>query len=229
MGDQEDRAPVQPPQLGDERLHLAPGQRVQRAERLVQQQEFGLPHQRTGQRDALRLPAGQRLGPYGRPLRDADLVQRLHRERPVRPPGQPEHDVAPHLQPGQQPRRLEGRAAPRGHRHLAADLVVEPGEDPQQRRLAAAAVPEQRHELALTDVEIEIVQHGVAVEGPRKPPYLHGVGHGYASPSKLARQVSSRRDRIRTAKSQASPSSAYTTRHSTMTSVRKYCWALLIR
>ena len=58
----------------------------------------------------------------------------------------------------------------------------------------------------------------------------HGVrGHGHASPSKEARQLNRRRERTRTAKSQARPSSAYTARHSTMTSVRKYCWALLIR
>jgi hypothetical protein len=40
-------------------LQVAPGEGVERGERLVQQQHFRLRHQRARNRDPLRLPAGQ--------------------------------------------------------------------------------------------------------------------------------------------------------------------------
>ena len=40
-------------------LQIAPGERIERGERLVEQQHFRLRHQRARDRHALRLPAGQ--------------------------------------------------------------------------------------------------------------------------------------------------------------------------
>ena len=53
--------------------------------------------------------------------------------------------------------------------HLAADLqlaagdVLEPGDHPQRRRLAAARRPDQDHELAVGDVEVHVLDGFVAV------------------------------------------------------------------
>ena len=69
VGDEQDRRLVALPELGDEGVHLDPGQRVQRAERLVEQQQVGLADQGAGQRHALRLPAGQRAAARRRPSR----------------------------------------------------------------------------------------------------------------------------------------------------------------
>ena len=51
-----------------------------------------------------------------------------------------------------------------GHGDLAGagHVVVEPGERAQQRALAGAAAPEQGHELARRDVEVDAVEHARA-------------------------------------------------------------------
>ena len=64
VGDQQHGRRVAATQIQQQAVHLDPGQRVERAERFVEQQQFGFAHQRTGQRDALRLSAGQRPRPH---------------------------------------------------------------------------------------------------------------------------------------------------------------------
>ena len=66
VGDEQDRGLVPPPELDHEVVHLDAGQRVQRAERLVEQQQVGLADQRAGERDALGLAAGERRGQASR-------------------------------------------------------------------------------------------------------------------------------------------------------------------
>ena len=90
VGDQQYGAAASLPQLGHQALRLDPGERVERAERLVEQQQIGLAHQGAGQRGALGLAAGQRLGPRVRAMREPDLVQRPFGDAPVRAcPGSP--------------------------------------------------------------------------------------------------------------------------------------------
>ena len=55
----EHRQPFVAPQLVDQRDHLAPQARVEPAERLVEQHQRPLAHQRAGDRDTLALAAGQ--------------------------------------------------------------------------------------------------------------------------------------------------------------------------
>lgn len=180
MGDQEHGAAAPLPELGDELLRLDPGQGVQRAEGLVEQQQIGLAHQGPGQRSALSLPAGQRLGPRPGPLRQPDLRQRPLRHGAFGLARQPEQDVAPDPLPRHQARGLEGDRASAGHQDGARDLPVEPREHPQQGRLAAAAAPEQRGELARPQREIEVVDDRAPVEGAgeARDPYgcLRGAG-----------------------------------------------------
>ena len=63
------------PQLDDQLVHLDPGQRVEGAERLVEQQQVGLADQGAGQRDPLGLTAGQRQRPGVVLLGEADLAR----------------------------------------------------------------------------------------------------------------------------------------------------------
>src|SRR5882757_308622 len=107
VGDQQHGRPVPLPELGHQPVHGQPGQRVQRAERLIQQQQVGLPDQGPGQGYPLRLAAGQGARPRIGPLVQVHLGQRAA-SHPARVIGaQPEGDVAPDPPPGQQPRLLE--------------------------------------------------------------------------------------------------------------------------
>ena len=55
--------------------------------------------------------------------------------------------------------------------HLAAIGGGEPGDDAQQRRLAAPARSDEREQLAVGDVEIDVDQ------GPRRSERLGDAGH----------------------------------------------------
>ncbi len=65
------------PQRQHERVHLEPGQRVQRGEGLVEQQQFGLADQGAGERGTLGLTARQGEWPGIEPMGEPDLLQRL--------------------------------------------------------------------------------------------------------------------------------------------------------
>ena len=66
-------------ELGHEAVHPDARQRVERAERLVEQQQRGLAHECARQRGALGLAAGERLGPVVRVVGEADLLERRAR------------------------------------------------------------------------------------------------------------------------------------------------------
>ena len=156
---------VQPPQPAPQLLpHLG----VERAERLVEQQHLRLDGQRPRERDALALAAGElrRIAvAQVVELHELQQVRHLRRDlvvrRPMRarPHAQAERDVLEHRHvpeervvlkheadaaladlPVRRVLAVEQHAAPIGR--------LEPGDDAQQRRLAAARRPEQRHELA---------------------------------------------------------------------------------
>jgi len=86
-----------------------------------------------------------------------------------------EHDAVVALARGQ-----PGHVAP-GHPHGPEVLPLETRNDPQQRRLAAAARPEEADELAVADLERHALEGddgaeslGDAVEGDRgRPPARH--------------------------------------------------------
>ena len=96
------------------------GQGVERAERLVEQQDLGLEGQRPGERHPLARPArqlgrpgGRRPPDRGRPARSARPA--APRRRSVGQPGELERigDVVGGRAPGQQPRLLEDEPDPR--------------------------------------------------------------------------------------------------------------------
>ena len=161
-------------------LHVLAQLQVERAERLVQQQERRLQHQAARNGHALLLPAGElvdtlRLRPGQahafEHLRDppCDLVARHAAPR------QAVTHVVAHRHHREQRQVLEHhvhRAAVRGHavHRPATDADVaavrrnEAGDHAQQRRLAAAGGAEDREEAAALDAERKFVDGGVAAE-----------------------------------------------------------------
>ena len=162
---------------------------VERAERLVEQQDARLDRERAGQRDALALAAGQlarvaagqpvelhQIQQFLDPRADRGLVladrARLH--------PQAERDVLEHRHVAEQRVMLKHEAdmALAGavrqrvlavERNLAGVGPVQPGDDPQQRGLARARRPEQRQQLAIGDLEVDIVERGKRAE------FLHDI------------------------------------------------------
>jgi hypothetical protein len=151
--------------------HLHPQRRVEVRERLVEQEHAGAGSERPGQRHALLLAAGQRrrqpVAEAGEPdegeglvdaaaavgiaLRDAvadvPLDGHVREQRPVL-----EHhpDVAA--------LRRHGRDVAPADDDRAGVGPLEPGEDPQQRRLAAARRSEQGDDRAGLDREVDVVE-----------------------------------------------------------------------
>ncbi len=162
------------PESFDQLLHLDPGQRIERAERLVEQQQARLVDQRASQRDALLLPAGQGRRPLVGTLGQADRPQRL---QGLRPPvaAQAEADVVDHPLPRQQARVLEhqpGVLAGLGQRRragqqLAAAGLVEAGQQAQQGALAAAAAANDSDELPGRNQQVDVLEHLALAEAPR--------------------------------------------------------------
>ena len=157
-------------------VHALAGDLVQRAERFVQQQHVRLQHQGAGDRRALLHAAGQFAGKGAGEPGQADQFQQLVR-RPVGAAGAgPAHhiqrqcDVLPHGAPGQQRGLLEHEAdgvlAPSVTGRCAADRDASAGrrqdisDQPQQRRFAAAAGPDDGHEAFGGHVQGDILQRG---------------------------------------------------------------------
>ena len=67
-------------------------------------------------------------------------------------------------------RRQSVEVAP-AQAHAARVRRAQPGEDFQQRRLAASRPPEDRERLTAREVEVETVQHALAAERLGQPAY----------------------------------------------------------
>jgi hypothetical protein len=181
VGDHEHRLGVglAAPELDELRLEAGPGEGVEGTERLVEQED----PRADGEGPGDRCPLGHAARHLVRslvamgPEADSGEVALGHlvapRLRPVAPSG-PHRlpDVGLDAQPGQERVALEHhgpiRSGP-GHR-----LTVEEGhagigrhqaaDDVEQRRLAAARVTDERHELPGLDGEVDAPQHVLAGE-----------------------------------------------------------------
>jgi hypothetical protein len=152
--------------LAHEQRHLV----VQRRERLVQKQDFGIDHQCAHDRDQLLLPAGHlvrieieidldvEVGDDPLDANDAFGLRHAHYFQRI-------GDIVEGAKPGK-----HGFAIVLEHvaeLDLVERLAVEqdftgidwkqPGDHVDQRALAAAVRPEYRHQLAARDIEIEII------------------------------------------------------------------------
>ena len=155
MRHEENSGPVAGDELADKIVHADTGQRIERGERLIQQQKLRLLHQRAGQRDSLCLPAGEVARPVVEPIAQTDLCERggtpLARVRRHESEGH----VAPEVVPGQQAMLLEHDGRPAWCPNLPALDRIEPGERPEQSRLAASALAQKRDEFTALDTQIE--------------------------------------------------------------------------
>ncbi len=167
-------------QLADLGTHLYPDLRIEVRQRLVQEQDVRVQHEGAGERDALLLAAGELAGITELEARQVDLAEagrdalgdrgtvelshlesvgdvRLHRHvRPERIVLEHHADVT---RVGPEP-----VDAPVPEPDLAAVQRMEAGDQPEKRRLAAARGPEQREQLAVTDLEARAVDRGHAPE-----------------------------------------------------------------
>ena len=170
---------------------------IEVGKRLVEQDHLRLRSQGAGQRHALLLPPRELVRS---PLSQTGQPDRRQRRRD---PGlavrgvarQAERDVARHAEMGEEGVILEDHAdpAPLGWNPPAAgsggvvDAVpadldrpgmgpLEPGDDPQRRRLAAAAGSEQGQKLAALDVEIDAAEHLDVAVALLEPAHAQG-GH----------------------------------------------------
>ena len=174
MGHQQGGEAALAPQRFDQGLHLDAGQGVKRTQRLVQQQQLRVVHQRPGQGHALPLAPREHRRPFAGALLQADLLQGVQGKRDVLP-GQSQRHIGLHPLPGQQARILEHDA----HFGFAAGIVfidhltaagrIQLRHQAQQRALAATTATDDGDEFAGGDVQIDVVQHGATAEG---------LGHG---------------------------------------------------
>ena len=166
------------------------GQLVQRPERLVEQEQLRLEHQRAGQRRPHPHAARQRRGPRAVEPGQAHQVQHpLHPAPPLRAGDAlqlgEQLDVARHRPPRQQRRVLEDVAEPAGRDvHRPRRRGLESRHQPQQRALAASRRAHDAHELAAPHPQVQVPDGGGAVgERPAHPgEFEHrigGRGHGH--------------------------------------------------
>ena len=157
-------------------LHLLAHLAVERAQRLVEQQQPGPLDDRPRQSDPLPLPTGELAGSPRRGLRDAHRPEHLRDACPdlvAWPPlaFQPVGHVLLDAHVREQRVRLEHEVdrSPLGRlreqvratqAYRAGVGMLEAREDPEQRRLATSRWPEQCEELVLAD------GHGHVVERP---------------------------------------------------------------
>ena len=157
--------------------------RVERGERLVHQQDVGIDRERTRERHALALAAGQFMriaagiaGQLDQRERGFRLFPPLGRaEAPVL---EAEADIAHDLAPGQQPRDPGTPSPPAAARrrdasdgHASGGGRQQPRDHAQQGGLADAGRADDGHEPPGRNVEAEVAQHlgGLTVAMERQP------------------------------------------------------------
>ena len=153
--------------------------RVERGERLVQEQDLGFDRERPREGHALLLAAGELVGVAALQARQPDHLEQLADPLPSCRAGQPEGDVRLHREVRKQAALLGDVAdpAPLGMdvRALAVDDLardpdraavgsLEAGEQAQQRRLAAAGRSEDRRQRPRRHLQVEAGEHGVRAE-----------------------------------------------------------------
>jgi hypothetical protein len=106
VSDEQRRKPAHLPNPGQQIVHIAPGQSVKRAKRLIKQQHSRTRHQRAGQRYALSLPTGEHSRPVADPVAKPDIVEHCRGAFPPTATA-PDAHILQHPLPRQEPRVLE--------------------------------------------------------------------------------------------------------------------------
>src|SRR5215213_11408365 len=171
MGDEQDGLPRAVMDVEQFRLHGFARLRVERAERLVHEQNFRIDRQRTRDADALLHPAGELVRPT------IERVAQAHKLEIARGGlaqlGAPhafhleaEHYVLHGGQPRQQLGKLKHHAAIEAaalylaavHHDFAAGRRLQPHSDPKRRGLAATARSDERDDFAVIDGEANMAE-----------------------------------------------------------------------
>ena len=180
--DEDDRLPRLLPNLQDLVLKHRTRQRIERAQRLVEQQHFGLRSQRARHGHSLlhapgkltwKLVRGMGELHHRNGLLNTDLALSLGLARKDLVHGQ--GDVFPHREPRQQrvvlkhqsairPRTADRRTVHRDGTHIR---LLQAGDQVHQGALAAAGVADDRHELSGLRLERDVLEDSIAVEGFR--------------------------------------------------------------
>ena len=161
---------------------------VERRQRLVEQQHPRPDREGPRERDALLHAARELVRVAAAGMAEADEVEQLAHPvaavaLPLTAHPQPELDVLPGGHVREQAVGLEDHAdvPPVRRRPRQVDAVdddraggrlVEPCDEPQRRRLAAAGRAEQRDELALLELEVDAVERGHGAEDAAQAPQL---------------------------------------------------------
>ena len=163
--DEDDGSAGLRPDAGELLVQHVPRDGVERRERLVHEQEVALLGQRAGQGDALPHAARQLVHPLGAGALEPDeREQALGLLASLRagdaPQPQRELDVPRSGEPRVERGLLEHQRRPAA-RHLdgAGDGLVQPRDQGQQGRLAAAGRAEQADELARRHGQVDAVEH----------------------------------------------------------------------
>ncbi len=179
VGHEHDRLLALLPDTLDVAVELLAREGVERGERLVHQQHLRVRRHGAGKRDALLHAAGELMNVRGAKALQSDQLQVVHRHLAplgVLQPGlelQSEQQVVHHVEPREQRVFLEHHhpvSAGPAHRHAIGEDParvgpLQPGDDVQQRRLAAARRANQADELALVHLQrhaIERMHHTFA-------------------------------------------------------------------
>ena len=165
MGDEQDREPLLAPQPLDLVVQEVACHRVERAERLVHEQDVGALRQRAGELYALAHPTRQLVGELALEPFEVDDLQQLVHARPalcLRHPLELERelDVALRGEPREERRLLEHECRAAVHLDRAGGGGVEAGDEVQQRALAAPGRAQQADELPGADVQRHAVERG---------------------------------------------------------------------
>jgi len=153
---------------------------VERAERLVEEQDLRLGGEGARERDPLALPARQRpdgaVPEAGEPD-ELEQISSTSRDRVGRVPAhaQPERDIAKDVPVREERMILEHEPDPasiRGHvrevatveHHSSRVGSLETGDHAQKGRLAGAARPEKRHDFGVSRVEACAIERRLPVE-----------------------------------------------------------------
>ena len=158
---------------------------VQRAEGFIQQQNLWFNRQRARQRHALLLPAGQLRRKAIRQMRKLYHLQQFGHFRfdgrriwalAARQYGQAKRNIVEYVHMAKQRVMLEHKAhftvpgmqtayVGAVKADVPAGLMLQPGDNTQQRGFTGARRPEQRHHLSGRDIQRDIIQHLGATKG----------------------------------------------------------------
>ena len=174
MGHHDDRCCRPIPKAEQLKVESFASQRIESAERLVKEQDRRFQCQGAGQRHALTGPSGQlgRAGGADRRIQTDEIGKDSEARQPSgqRPSGQLQwvRDVVGRGAPRQETRLLEDEADTRVRtsdletveERRAGVRSEQPGDDPQERGLAASVGADQGDDPTTRDRQVDTVEHG---------------------------------------------------------------------